>query len=116
MPDTSQESSVKFALIGLKSLILLNGGGVLAVLTFAGNLKGRSAVVSMMALSVELFVWGLIAAMFCILLSYAAQELETQNKEKGFQSLRAIAVITSLSSLTMFSLAAIGAAQALKLL
>lgn len=60
-----------------KSLHLSNGAAILALLTFWGNVlvRGERAQGLDFGLALQFFVFGLIAAMGCSLLSYASQSL-----------------------------------------
>lgn len=64
--------SVEYAQAGIKSLFLANGGGILALLTFAGN---SGAIVEERALFFS-FVWfgaGCFAALACYIAGYLSQ-------------------------------------------
>ena len=69
---------VDFAISAIKLLVLVNGGAVLATLTFLGNLVTRSSefhssAVNAVALTIKSFAVGLMAGLVAAAASYVAQ-------------------------------------------
>lgn len=68
-----------YALAIIRSLLLFNGGGVLSLLTFYGNILVRSDIkVASAGLTeaFELFLYGVVAALVCGMVSYFSQFLQ----------------------------------------
>ena len=61
-----------FSIAGFKTLILINGGAVIALLTYAGNAKGSVAAVSLQW-SFAGYILGLVTAVLAYLVAYAGQ-------------------------------------------
>lgn len=67
------KSVMDFALLGLRSLIFVNGGALVGLVTFIGNF-GAAEDNSGVILGFTLFVFGLFFAFLAVLLSYLAQQ------------------------------------------
>lgn len=72
---------IEFALIGLKSLVLLNGGGIIGILTFLGHYK--MPIRNEMVVGLAHLVIGLAATLAAILFSYVAQHLFSNQDHAG---------------------------------
>lgn len=111
----SSESTIKFADLTVRSLLLLNGGAALAVLTFAANsAKGSSgAVVSAqdLAPSILLFGSGAATSVATAAASYVAQLSYTQDYKKVGNTFQVLAVIGGVASLVLFVAGMIVAAR-----
>lgn len=68
----------EFSVAGFKSLILINGGAVIALLTYAGNARDEIEAASLQW-AFGGYVVGLIAAMLAYLTAYAGQALIMQH-------------------------------------
>ncbi|MDE1967506.1 MAG: hypothetical protein KGI92_01250 [Alphaproteobacteria bacterium] len=113
---------IDFANSAIKLLVLVNGGAVIAILTFLGNLVAKqdsdTAVVGASGFAITYFVVGLAAAVTAAAAAYLSQvcftELSTEKRKKGWGNLfRAIGLATALVSLICFSVGAWVASDAL---
>jgi hypothetical protein len=115
--------AIDLALISIRSLIIVNGGAVIALLTFSGNLLARGeapAMASAIAASMTNFLEGLILSLFTCLTSYLTQVAFSElprspenNKARRWGSLiRWLAIAGGMGSLLAFSLGAYRASQA----
>lgn len=100
--EINHQSSVTFAIEGIRALLLANGGAVLAILTFCGNATSDQVDLRVIASSLGLFAWGLAAALACALFGYVSQALFTDAKEGPAKVLRVLAVLSASSSLVLF--------------
>jgi hypothetical protein len=75
----SHRSTIQFAIEAIRALLVVNGGAVVAILTFAGNARTGGAVIDFPLLlsSLRLFGVGLALAVLCAGLAYVAQALFT---------------------------------------
>lgn len=62
----------EFSVAGFKTLILINGGAVIALLTYAGNSRGTVEAASLQ-LSFAGYIVGLVTAVLAYLAAYAGQ-------------------------------------------
>lgn len=67
------KSVMDFALLGLRSLIIVNGGALVGLVTFIGNF-GAAEDNSGAVLAFTLFVFGLFSGFLAVLFSYLAQQ------------------------------------------
>lgn len=104
-------AAIDFAVLAIRSLIIVNGGAIIGILTFAGNLWGRSspaakATAEAIAPAMLWFVVGLSAALLCAGLSYIAQtlfvELSKEAGDKWGSIVRYIAIGAAVVSLGAF--------------
>lgn len=88
--------------LGIKSLILVNGGAVLALLTFIGN-RVRAETPECFTWAFGAYLLGVGLALVCVLLAYIFQsvELETQKKKLAI-ALRLAAIVVAVLSLISF--------------
>lgn len=119
--------NLQFALTGIRSLVLLNGGGVLAVLTFLGHLlssedHARRAAAGHFG---DVIWWFMIGAGFGLgtaLMSYLSQSLINEiprlpnGRHKWWvEATRAIAILIGASGLVAFGYGCLEAADAFDL-
>lgn len=112
----SMELAGNFAIFTMKTQFLLNGGAIVALLSFASGMKDKAATLNYLATGIELYVWGLITAFTCVVFSYAAQEANTQRYWKFFEVLRGVAVLASIASIVLFALGSYSAINAIRLI
>jgi hypothetical protein len=110
---------VSFATAAIRSLFLLNGGAVIAILAFYGDLLagGGGAVVprpAALVAALALFIAGLIAAFLCAAAAYLGQLVFVEaGRQRLARALRGFALLGAAASVTLFGL---GAFRALGLL
>jgi hypothetical protein len=110
---------VGFAAAAIRSLFLLNGGAVIALLAFYGDLLaggGGAATLrpTELVAALALFVTGLIAAFLCAAAAYLGQLAFAEGGRQGLaRALRGLALLAAAASVTLFAL---GAFRALGLL
>lgn len=97
----SHELAAKYAIEGLRALVLANGGAVVAILTFAGNASARvdPAVITV---SLRQFSLGLLAALMTILLTYLAQTAATHDRRRTTNVVEAISMVMAITSMGLF--------------
>ncbi len=107
----SFQGVISFATLSIKSLLLFNGGAILALLTFYGNVLTHpdSTLIdaSMLGQSVKSFVIGVIAGLVCSMSAYITQAtyLEVEDEQKGklwANWLRLLAVVLATNRLVRF--------------
>src|SRR5687768_2011948 len=64
---------LSFALEGLKALLLLNGGAVVAMLTYAGRPSAPTAFAQQIHVPMGFLLAGLVSAMFGFVAAYLTQ-------------------------------------------
>jgi len=69
----SERAVIAFATLGLKSLLLANGGALVALLTFLGNVQGFPSARVAIWWAFALFVAGLFLALISVVFAYFAQ-------------------------------------------
>jgi len=111
--DISMRAAVDFALAGIRGMLLLNGGSVIAILTFMGNLNMYSDAQQTLVKAIGWFVGGLVAVMFTTVFSYLAQNQITKGAPAGEGWLTKIAISMCLASIACFGIGALIAASAL---
>ncbi len=72
------DSASQFAKIALNSLILLNGGATIAVLTFYGNLIEKALIIDNLARGIAGFALGLFLAMLSCGIGFLCQNSQTR--------------------------------------
>lgn len=112
--DISMRAAVDFALAGIRGMYLLNGGAVIAILTFMGNVKMFSSTQIALANSIIWFVLGLISVMVCTVFSYLGQNQITKGAPAGEGWLTNTAIAMGALSIVFFGAGALIAAAGLK--
>lgn len=79
----SDRAVVDLALMGLKSLLLVNGGALIAMLTFLGNVQTEFAHPWLLWFSFATFVSGLVLALVATILGYFAQSAYSAQATSG---------------------------------
>lgn len=97
----SWESVIKFAEMTIRSLLILNGGAAIAVLTFAGN-AAKSASEVFLANSVVYFGIGAALSVVTAGLAYLAQFLFTNLFERTGRAFQYAAIAATVGSLLAF--------------
>ncbi|MFM9850603.1 MAG: hypothetical protein ACKVP3_26175 [Hyphomicrobiaceae bacterium] len=98
----SYEAVMKFSDITIRSLLILNGGAALAVLTFASNTAKTG---SNTALAAAVFYFGIGAALSVATsaLSYLGQSCFTQNWNRSGYAFQIAAILFGATSLGLFA-------------
>jgi hypothetical protein len=65
--NKSHELATQYAVAGLRTLTLVQGGAVVAILSFAGNAGVDRVKPALIANSLSYFTWGLAAALLATL-------------------------------------------------
>ncbi|RRR99898.1 hypothetical protein EIP75_23610 [Aquabacterium soli] len=105
------KSMVGLATEGLKALLLVNGGAVVALLTFVGNSKAISPSAGSFVLPAGFFLLGLVFCVAAFCTAYATQYTlyNEQFPERGFQPRSHMKFFWWTSALVAGSLAAFSA-------
>lgn len=116
LPEHMFRAAVDFAIIGIKTLVMVNGAAVIALLTFVGQVWANdqhngSAMAKILFWPLLFFLAGLIMAVVTTLLAYVTQMITT---ERGggvippqAMRLRVIAIIASGLSVAAFTAGAV---------
>jgi hypothetical protein len=67
------EQGVKFAIEGIKALILINGVAAISILTFLGHHGTLKLFLAKIKLGMIFFSFGVLSATICFILSYVVQ-------------------------------------------
>jgi hypothetical protein len=83
-PQHMFEAAVEFAVLALRTLVLVNGAAVIALLTFVGQVWANdqhngSAMAHILFWPLMLFLLGLVFAVTATLLAYITQMLTTEH-------------------------------------
>ena len=108
----SAEATIKFADITIRSLLILNGGAALAVLSFASNIA-KTGGSNALASSVFYFGIGAACSVATAALSYFAQSFFTHVWEKSGYLFQGLAIIFGGASMATFTWGMIDAARRL---
>jgi hypothetical protein len=119
--QSQMTTGTAYATIGLRSLLLVNGGGIVGILTFIGNLWAKDVAAAQdlahaASHSVSSFVIGLLLALIALFTSYISQVIfiERDEKKSGWPGhlFRMAALLACLASFGFFAYGALSAAQA----
>jgi len=104
------------SLAGLKLLALFNGGAVVALLAYLGNIAGKSIVVPDMRLPMRLYLLGLVACGLAFLAGYVTQSILYRESmgwtSRGRHVISQVAgILLALLSLLSFAVASYEAAS-----
>lgn len=94
------ESLISISTEGYKFLGLINGGALIAMLTFVGNLMSKGVKLDSYHLPFYYFSFGLIACGFAMLFGYLTQFLVFNNKKEKVSF--AISILFYILSLMLF--------------
>ncbi len=107
--NKSHELATQYAIDGLKALILVHGGAVVAILSFAGS-AGRDRInPALVASSLTWFIYGLFTALGVFLTTYTAQSAATHGKNKRATLFEVLGYLLVLASLGFFVCGALSA-------
>ena len=110
------QAAVEFAITGIRTLVLVNGAAVIALLTFVGQVwandqKSGSAMAQILFWPLLLFLAGLVLAVATTLLAYVTQMITTDSGmaliPPKAKRLRKAAIAASILSLVAFTAAAV---------
>lgn len=79
------KSLINISVVGMKMLLILNGGAAVALLAYLGNVVGKGQTAPDMRLPMGFFLGGLVCCSFTMLFSYLTQ-LRLYNESRGRSS------------------------------
>lgn len=100
--NKGHELMASYAIEGLRGLLLVNGGAVVAILSFAGNAGSDRIRPAMVADSLAQFAWGLGVALLAVLFTYGAQAAATHDRRPRTVALETISTTLAVVSLVLF--------------
>ena len=115
-PQHMFEAAVEFAILAIRTLILINGAAVIALLTFVGQVWANdqhngSAMAHILFWPLLCFLIGLVMAVLTTMLAYLTQMITTEHGGGSIpprsKKLRLIAIISSFLSVTGFAAGAV---------
>lgn len=115
-PQHMFEAAVEFAILAIRTLILVNGAAVIALLTFVGQVwandqQNGSAMAHILFWPLLFFLSGLILAVITCLLAYITQMITTEHGGGAIPPLskkvRLFAIMASVLSITAFTAGAV---------
>jgi heme/copper-type cytochrome/quinol oxidase subunit 3 len=115
-PQHMFQAAVEFAILAIRTLILINGAAVIALLTFVGQVWANdqhngSAMAKILFWPLLFFLTGLILAVVTCLLAYLTQMITTERGGGSIppasKRLRLVAIMTSVLSITSFTAGAV---------
>ena len=121
MSDGLLRATIDFALIALKTLVLVNGA-IVGIMTFVGHVWAEhpasgSALAKALFWPLASFLAGLVVALFTIFLAYVTQIIITEvaggQRHLGATRLRVTAILFGLGSLVFFAIGCITALLAI---
>lgn len=116
LPEHMFRAAVDFAIIGIKTLVMVNGAAVIALLTFVGQVWANdqhngSAMAKILFWPLLFFLAGLILAVVTTLLAYVTQMITTERGggviPPAAMRLRVFAIIASGLSVAAFTAGAV---------
>ena len=105
------KSLVQISNEGYKLLLAINGGGMLALLTFAGQMIINEKDISCFALSFYYFTGGIVGCALAMFSGYQTQLSVFNNKKPLAQRWLNIATVLFLTSILMFCIGCVVAAN-----
>ena len=115
-PQHMFEAAVEFAVLALRTLVLVNGAAVIALLTFVGQVWANdqhngSSMAHILFWPLMLFLLGLIFAVVAIILAYITQMLTTEHGGGTIppisKKVRVFAILSAVLSVAGFSTGAV---------
>ena len=115
-PQHMFEAAVEFAILAIRTLILVNGAAVIALLTFVGQVWANdqhngSAMAKILFWPLLFFLTGLILAVVTCLLAYLTQMITTERGggtiPPASKRLRLVAIAASMLSISAFTAGAV---------
>jgi hypothetical protein len=107
--NKSHDLATQYAIAGLRTLTLVQGGAVVAILSFAGNAGVERIKPALVANSLSYFTFGLAAALLAMLTSYIAQGYATHERNRLSNAFEISGIVLVLISLGLFVVGAITA-------
>jgi len=111
-PQHMFEAAVEFAILAIRTLILINGAAVIALLTFVGQVWANdqhngSAMAKILFWPLLFFLTGVITAVTTTILAYITQMLTTEHGGGTIppisKRVRVFAILSALLSLAAFT-------------
>lgn len=118
-PQHMFEAAVEFAVLAIRTLVLVNGAAVIALLTFVGQVWANdqyngSAMAHILFWPLMFFLAGLVLAVVTTLLAYLTQMLTTEHGGGSIppvsKKLRRFAIVSAILSLMAFAAGAVSTA------
>lgn len=115
-PQHMFEAAVEFAVLALRTLVLVNGAAVIALLTFVGQVWANdrhngSSMAHILFWPLMFFLLGVIFAVTAIILAYITQMLTTEHGGGAIppisKKVRVFAILSAMLSVTGFSTGAV---------
>ena len=115
-PQHMFEAAVEFAILAIRTLILINGAAVIALLTFVGQVWANdqhngSAMAHILFWPLLFFLIGVIMAVTTTLLAYITQMLTTEHGRGTIPAIskrvRIFAILSAVLSLMSFTAGAV---------
>jgi hypothetical protein len=115
-PQHMFEAAVEFAILAIRTLTLVNGAAVIALLTFVGQVwandqQNGSHMAHILFWPLLCFLMGLVMAVITTLLAYLTQMITTERGGGKIppesKRLRLVAIVTSFISVTGFAAGAV---------
>lgn len=103
-------ATISFGSTSLKTVLIINGGAIMVLMALMGQLLAREDVqvelIAQLALSMQWFLSGLIAAVFAPGAAYVSQSAYTRDKGRLGHTFLALAVALFIGSVASFSIGA----------
>lgn len=118
-PQAMFEAAVEFAVLALRTLVLVNGAAVIALLTFVGQVwandqRNGSSMAHILFWPLIFFLSGLIMALVAIILAYITQMLTTEHGAGTIPAIskkvRRFAILAAVLSVLSFAAGAVSTA------
>jgi len=118
-PQHMFEAAVEFAVLAIRTLVLVNGAAVIALLTFVGQVWANdqhngSAMAHILFWPLMFFLSGLVLAVITTLLAYLTQMLTTEHGGGVIppvsKKLRRFAIVSAILSVMAFAAGAVSTA------
>jgi len=110
------KSMISISIEGIKSLVLLNGGAIIAMIGYLGQITNRAQQASKASCPLACFVFGLSLACLCFFGSYFTQFalFNESNNRKPSQSHMKFFIITSICAIASLIAFSVGAFWSIK--
>ncbi len=118
-PQHMFEAAVEFAVLALRTLVLVNGAAVIALLTFVGQVwandqRNGSGMAHILFWPLIFFLTGLVMALVATILAYITQMITTEHGRGTIPAIskkvRRFAILTAVLSVVCFATGSIATA------
>jgi hypothetical protein len=107
--NKSHDLATQYAIAGLRTLTLVQGGAVVAILSFAGNAGVERIKPALVANALTYFTFGLVTALLAMLTSFIAQGNATHDRNRLSNAFEISGIVLVLISLVLFVVGAMTA-------